>query len=297
LPQIALTNVQNNLVRLEFTELANETIVFGTAMVTFTGTLANGAQAPPAGETVTVTLGGVTQQATIGQGGAFTTTFATAGLAVSDSPDTITFRYASDGNFASQSTTHTLTVSQATPTVGVTDAGGTFNSTAFAATASVTGVNGAEGPSLEGIAPALSYYSGNFTSAAQLAGRIPLDGAPSQAGSYTVVARYAGSCDYAAIESAPVNFTITRAGTRVTLVRHSVVKHKRVISVGLTAKVESIASGVGVPSGVVKFMVKKKLLGALALKGGQATLLVKPKSVSKKLITVLYSGDGNFQPR
>ena len=110
------------------------------------------------------------------------------------------------------------------------------------------------------------------------------------------MARFPGSPDYAATESAPVNFTITRAGTRVILVRHSVLKHKRVVSVGLRAEVESIASGVGVPTGVVKFMVKKKLLRALALKGGQATLLVKPNSVSKKAVTVVYSGDTNFQP-
>ena len=69
--------------------------------VTFTGTLANGQQVPPPGEIVAITLGGVTQQAVIGPGGASTTTFDTAGLTVAGSPLTITYRYTSDGTFAS----------------------------------------------------------------------------------------------------------------------------------------------------------------------------------------------------
>ena len=102
MPQITLTNLPNNLVQLAFTGLTDESIIFGTATVTFTGTLANGAQAPPQGETVAVTLGGVTQQAVIGPGGAFTTTFDTARLAVGRLTRTpITYRYTSDGTFAS----------------------------------------------------------------------------------------------------------------------------------------------------------------------------------------------------
>jgi hypothetical protein len=296
LPQITLTNLGNNLVQLQFSGLINEAIVFGTAAVTLTGTLASGALAPPAGETVAVTLGGETQQAVIGAGGAFTTTFATAELAVPGAPYTITYRYATDGTFASLSTTRTLDVTQATPTVGVTDAGGKFHNTAFPATATVKGVNGASARSLEGIAPVLTYYSGTITSAAQLAGRIPLAAAPSQAGAYAVVARFPGSTDYLAAESAPVNFTITRAGTHVILVRHPVFKNKRLVSVRLTAEVESLVPGAGIPSGVVKFTVKKNSLGALALKGGQATLTVKGSNVLKNVVTVLYSGNGNFLP-
>ena len=44
--------------------------------MTISGTLANGSQAP-VGETVAVTLDGVEQSATIGSGGAFSTTFDT----------------------------------------------------------------------------------------------------------------------------------------------------------------------------------------------------------------------------
>ncbi len=295
MPQLLLTNIANDLVRLQFTGLSNETIVFGTATATFTGVLANGTEAPPQGEAVAVTFAGVTKQSLIGPAGAFTATFATAGLAVPGSPSTLSFSYTSDGNFASTSTTRLLMVTKATPTVDVSDAGGTFNNTAFDATATVTGVGGGSGNSLEGISPLLSFFSGTFTSAAQLAGRAPLSGAPSQGGSYTVVGRFAGSPDYVATESAPVNFTISQAGTHVILVQHSVRKHKKVVSVRLTAEVESLTPGAGNASGVVKFMVKKKLLGTLTLSGGQATLTVKASKVAKQAVIVVYNGDDNFQ--
>ena len=69
------------------------------------------------GETVAVTLDGDEQPATIGSGGAFSSTFDATALTVADSPDTITYAYTSDGTFASASTTSTLTVNPATLTI------------------------------------------------------------------------------------------------------------------------------------------------------------------------------------
>ena len=40
---------------------------------------------------------------------------------------------------------------------------------------------------------------------------------------------------------------------------------------------------------------KVKILGTAPLSGGSATLAVKPKSVLKKSIMVLYEGDDDFQ--
>ena len=211
------------------------------ATATFTGKLASGAGAAP-GEAIAVTFAGVTKQALIGPAGIFTVTFATSGLTVSASPGMLTFSYTSDGIFASTSTTRSLMVTKATPTVDVADAGGTFNGTPFQAAATVTGVTGGSAGSLEGISPVLSFFSGTFTTTAQLAGLTPLAGAPSQSGSYTVVGRFAGSPDFVATESVPVNFTISPAGTHVILVQHPIRKHKKVVSVRLTAEVESLHS-------------------------------------------------------
>ena len=64
----------------------------------------------------------------------------------------------------------TFTIGQATPRLSVSDAGGTYNGTAFPASASVTGVGGAPGSSLEGVSPTLTYYAGSTASGTPLAG-------------------------------------------------------------------------------------------------------------------------------
>ena len=87
--------------------------------------------------------------------------------------------------------------------MSVIDAGGTFDGSAFAATATVAGcASGTAAASLEGVAPSLVYYSGTYTTTAQLDGLTPLAGAPTAPGSYTVLASFAGSTDYAP-ESVP----------------------------------------------------------------------------------------------
>jgi hypothetical protein len=97
-----------------------------------------------------------------------------------------------------------ITVSLATPTVTVRDAGGTYKGAAFAATATVAGINTAAGASLEGVRPALTYYVGAKASGTGSAA------VPSAAGTYTVMASFAGSTDYCAASS-QTTFTISRA--------------------------------------------------------------------------------------
>jgi fibronectin-binding autotransporter adhesin len=90
-----------------------------------------------------------------------------------------------------------------TPTLTVTDAGGTFSGSPFPATATFTGP-GITTPvsTLEGVAPTFTYYTG--TSATGTGS----SAAPSAVGTYTVVGSFAGSTDYAAVQSAPVTFSI-----------------------------------------------------------------------------------------
>ena len=128
-----------------------------------------------------------------------------------------------------------------------------------------------------------------------------------QPGAYTVVAAFPGSADYTAVLSSPVMFSITasasRAATEIVLVPEPVFKKKhKLVSLGLKAEVQPIAPGAGVPTGAVTFEVQKKtrkkvteqVLGTVALSGGSATLAVKPKSVLKKSVTILYGGDADF---
>ncbi len=96
-------------------------------------------------------------------------------------------------------------VNRASAVISVTAGGGTYNGSAHVATATVTGVSGTAASSLEGVSPTLTYY----------AGAAALPGAPANAGTYTVVATFAGSLDYAA-SSASASFTIAPALLTVT---------------------------------------------------------------------------------
>jgi hypothetical protein len=135
-------------------------------------------------------------------------------------------------------------------------------------------------------------------------GTVPLDGSGRATltvtslapGSHAITASYSGDADRLGGTSGSATESIARAGTQVILVRHPVFKRKKLVSVGLTAVVAPLAPGGGIPSGTVKFLVKKKTLGTVPLGGGAATLTLKANSVLNKAVAVIYSGNGDFQP-
>jgi len=92
-------------------------------------------------------------------------------------------------------------VSKATPKIEVVDRGGTYNGSAFPATVTVKGVEGLAAASLEGVTPTVTYCHGSSCSST----------APTNAGTYTVVAKFPGSADYVAVQSKPLTFTIAKA--------------------------------------------------------------------------------------
>ncbi len=96
----------------------------------------------------------------------------------------------------------------AVPAAVATDAGGTYSTSAFPASATVAGVGSqsAAASSLEGVSPTFTYYVGTGTSGADLGSAAPID-----AGTYTVLASFAGSADYTSAASIPVTFTISPA--------------------------------------------------------------------------------------
>ena len=89
--------------------------------------------------------------------------------------------------------------------------GGRFNGGPFAATATVAGVDNTPGSSLEGGPLTLTYYAGPTATGT------PLSGAPSNAGTYTVVASFPGSNDYATATDS-TTFVISPATPTVTAI-------------------------------------------------------------------------------
>jgi hypothetical protein len=222
-----------------------------------------------------------------------------AGETVAGGPYTITQgTLAANGNYTIQFTGSTLTITPATPAVTVTDPGGTYTGAPIAATATVTGSGGTATSDLEGVTPTLTYYAGSATSGTNLGST-----APSAAGTYTVVARFPGSPDFAAAQSQPATFTIAPAGATIVLEPRAVLKGKKVLErVELTATIDPMSPGGGVPTGTVTFefltkrrnKVKVTKLGTAPLSGGEATLTFKPNQVLKKPLTIVYSGDPDF---
>ncbi len=275
-------------ISLSFSGLTSPSISYGTASVTISGTLASGSQAPPDTESVQITLDGVTQRAAISTGGAFSTSFETSTLPASATPYTVTYSYAGDANFAATTTTSTATVSQATPTVNVTDPSGIYKDSAFTATTTVTGVGGRPAPSLEGVTPMPVYFAG-----ATAAGT-PRSGAPIDGGTYTVVARFPGSADYSAVQSAPVTFTIGRASAKITLASSggSAVYGQPVT---LVTTVAGAVPAAGTPTGSVTFFDGATALATVPLdSSGRAALTTSLLAVGSHTITATYNTTANF---
>jgi hypothetical protein len=185
-----------------FSNLSSPTIVFGAASTTVSGHLgANaGGQNVPAGEGVSVTLGGVTQTATLDASDNFSATFATGSLAVAGSPYPIDFGYAGDANFLGATGHSTLTLGPASPSFSHL---GPPAINVGAATTVVTGhldanadglnVPAGEGVSvtLNGVTVAAALNNNDDFSATFATGSLTVAGSP-----YTINFAYAGDADF-----------------------------------------------------------------------------------------------------
>ena len=123
------------------------------------------------------------------------------------------FTYTVSDGISSSTATVDIFVAQTTPSLVVTDAGGTYDSSPFAATATIagtiTGVDDSPASSLQGVTPTVTYYVGSGTSGTELSG------APTTAGTYTVLASFAGSTDYTSATD-QTTFTIGQATPTIT---------------------------------------------------------------------------------
>jgi predicted metal-binding protein len=103
-------------------------------------------------------------------------------------------------NYACNYTQTTFTIAKAMPAISIIDAGGTYNGSSFAATATLTGISGSPTSSLDGVSLTIIYYLNGQASAAP----------PTQAGFYYAVAVFNGSINYAS-SYVQTTFTIAKA--------------------------------------------------------------------------------------
>jgi hypothetical protein len=113
-----------------------------------------------------------------------------------------------DPNPSNNSVSVQTTVTQAVPTVTVTDAGGTYNGNPFPATATAVGV--------DGTTPVAGSFTYAYYTGSSAAGT-PSATAPTNAGTYTVVATFTSSDPTYTNGSAQTTFTISPATPNVTV--------------------------------------------------------------------------------
>jgi hypothetical protein len=141
-----------------------------------------------------------------GTGTTATSTFTTSMLSATS--HTIKAVYVPTGPFNTSNNTLMQTVAQATPTITVTDSGGTYSGTTFPAMASIAPING--------IADTNDV---TFTYTGTTNGNVPYGPtttAPTDAGNYSVTATVATGGDYTSATSSPAtDFTILRANQSI----------------------------------------------------------------------------------
>ena len=113
------------------------------------------------------------------------------------------------------STPITVNPAASPPTVTVTDAGGTYNKLPYAASATITPNDGSPSTKLQGQGINFVYYVGMGTSGTNLGST-----APTNAGTYTVVATFPGSTDYSTASSS-TSFTISQVSLTITAAANS----------------------------------------------------------------------------
>ena len=123
-------------------------------------------------------------------------------------------------------------------------------------------------------------------------------------GSHAITATYSGDADFLAVQSAPAAESVAQARTAIVLAPHPVFKKKHLKSVGLTAEIEPVFPGGGVPTGgavTFEFLkkhrkkVKVKVLGTSTVINGDATLTLRPNKVlGEDPLAIVYSGDSDY---
>jgi hypothetical protein len=223
------------------------------------------------------------------------------GFTAPANPGTYTVVAALPGNIdysACLSTPLTFTISQSAVTLALTSSG---DSAIYGEPVSFLARLGAVAGKPSG---KVTFFDGTTLLAA-----VPLNGSGMATfttqvlapGSHAITATYCGDADFLGVQSAPSSETIAQTGTQIVVFQNSVYNKKKRISVLLTAEINLLAPGGGVPTGEVTFELvtatKKKVnvtkLGTAAINRGEATLTLTVSKLPKQGITVIYSGDSD----
>ena len=112
-------------------------------------------------------------------------------------------------------------------------------------------------------------------------------------GADSITAQYLGDSNYGGSTSPAVTVTVGQSASSTTLIP-STLTPVFGQSVTLSATVQAVAPGAGVPSGMIQFMNGTTLLGTTSLSSGTGSIVTSTLALGANSITVQYSGDTNF---
>ena len=255
---------------------ASQSITFGTASISLSGVVsAPGPLFPPSGETVSVSINGLTRTTPVGASGAFSLTFPTATVPAVSAPYTITYSFAADSKFAATTNTSTtLRVTQASQTI--TFAGGpataTYGSSFAVSAAASSGLTVAITAS-----GACAISSGTVTMT-------------SGTGTCLLAANQAGNSNYNPAPQVTAATTAQKAGSS-TVVSSNVPNPS---NAGQTVAIGVKVSGNGTATGSVQVSASTGETCAAMLVSAAGTCSITFTTSGSRTLTAVYSGDNNF---
>jgi YVTN family beta-propeller protein len=254
---------------------ASQSITYGTSSISLSGTISSGTIFPATGETVSVSINGASQPATIAANGAFSTPFNTSAIPASATPYTITYAYAGDANLSTATDSSTkLTVNIGSQTI------------TFAGT------------------PATASYGSSFTVAASSTSALPVTITPSGVcslsgstvtitsgtGTCTLTASQAGNTNYFAATSVIRTVAAAKSASATAIISNAPNPSTPGQSVAISAKV----TGTGTPTGSVIVTASTGETCTVTLASGAGSCSITFTTTGPRTLTAAYSGDANF---
>jgi uncharacterized repeat protein (TIGR01451 family) len=255
---------------------ASQAITYATPSINLSGTIsALGPLYPPSGESVSITINGAKQTATIGSDGAFSLSFPTAAIPASATPYAITYSFAADADFAAAANTSTaLTVNKANQTIAF--AGG----------------------------PASAVYNSKFAVSATATSGLPVaitaSGACSIAGGTVTMTSGTGACQLAANQVGNSNFNAapqSSSSTTAQLASSTTTVSSNVPNPSTTGQAVAIGvtvTGNGTPTGSIQVNASTGESCNATLNSGKGTCQITFTSAGPRTLTATYPGDTNF---
>lgn len=266
------------------------TLPSGVNLVIATTVAGSGSLGTPTGS-VTVSGGGYNTTQSLASGGA-TITIPAGSLA--PGADTLTVSYSGDQNYASTSTTESVNVAAAIPTVRVVTPASDNVANSVPVSVTVSGPPGASTPTGTVTLASASYSSlaATLSSAGTASITIPAETLP--AGTDTLTATYSGSSIYAGATGS-VSIVIVNSSTLTPTVTVTPSSNSIDTSQGLSVTV-AVSGSSSVPTGYITLTSGSYNSGLTAISSGGATLSIAANTLAAgtDTLTAMYSGDSVY---